>query len=58
MALRTHMRTTWVVLDTGERVVVLLQGADAPTAADDWVARGYRVEELADEEAGLHADVA
>lgn len=53
MALSIEVRRTWAVLDAGERVVVLLQGADAAAAAEDWVVDGYRVEELPPHEFGF-----
>lgn len=53
MALSIEVRRTWAVLDAGERVVVLLQGVDAAAAAEDWVADGYRVEELPPHEFGF-----
>ncbi len=57
MALTTQHRTTYAVLDEDGHVVVLLQGADAWPTAQEWIARGYRAEALADE-VGFEADVA
>ena len=58
MAPMTQVRRTWAVLDGSGRVVVLLQGDDASAAAEDWVARGYRVEQVPEHEFALDADVA
>ena len=56
MALKTQQRTTYAVLDTAGRVVVLLQGTDAWPTAQEWIARGYAVEALPEE--SFTADVA
>jgi len=60
MALSIEVRRTWAVLDEGERVLVLLQGEDAPAAVEDLVADGYRVQELLQHEFGFEvtSDVA
>ncbi|HVF74778.1 MAG TPA: hypothetical protein VM938_06990 [Acidimicrobiales bacterium] len=50
MALSMQVRRTWAVLDEGGRVFVLLEGADAPAAAEDWASDGYHVEELPEHE--------
>ena len=53
MARTTGPNTTYAVVDAGHHVVVLLQGADAWDSAQDWAARGYQVEPLADADDGF-----
>lgn len=63
MARTAEPDTTYAVVDAAHHIVVLLQGADAWDSAQDWVARGYHVEPLADDSdafryAGAASDVA
>lgn len=53
-----HQHTMWAVLDRGHHVVVLLQGADAVDASEDWLARGYRVVPVPHDELAFGAHVA
>lgn len=54
MARTAEPHTTYAVVDGAHHVVVLLQGADAWSSAQDWVARGYHVEPLSDDVDGFH----
>jgi hypothetical protein len=44
MSLATLNVNLWVVLDDQGSVVLIAGGADAPGVAEEWAARGYRVE--------------
>ena len=45
MSTSTKMRTSWAVRNRAGQVVVIFDGTQARTAAEEWAtARGYRVE--------------
>jgi hypothetical protein len=46
-AIDTALRTGLAVLGPDGRVVVVLLGADAPDAAEEWQAEGYTVQPVA-----------